>query len=777
MKKRLKRGSFIFVIFYMISLMMNIFVSVSAADTEYRAYVKGLDGEPCIYIEDPGVGSEKLSYCYNQTLKYPENFDSQYKVYYTRQEGYLDLNDPFTDEYGEVTKQKIATVLKYGYPLNVTDLTSKYYGYLTDGQFMKTTQKLIWALTFKDYRELDPYSPDGNYYEALYYNELLKLAETNKFQQVNLKLVGNLKFANKGSYYSTDRLIIDSTDNVEGEVIITNLPSNMTVKKWGTGEVLDGKPIGFRTEFYIESKTQPDVNFKLRFNYKFNELKFYFYKHSRGGDPTKTYQRLIRAELNDTKLEKPFEVGSDNIIKPIETGSVILSKKDSQSKGLLSGAIFKLQDSTGVDIKTGLKTDANGQIRVDNLPLGSYKFVETQAPTGYKLDSTPKEFTITSGQIAALQVEKLNVAIPGSVILNKKDSQTKSPLKGAVFKLQDGTGKDIQVGLTTDINGQIRVDNLAPGAYKFIEIQAPTGYNLDSTPKGFTITVGQTVALQVEKLNVAKPGNVVLTKKDSQTNNVLQGAIFKLQDSAGVDIKTGLTTDVSGQVRVDNLAPGNYKFIETQAPTGYKLDSTPLNFTISIGQILDLQVEKFNDPKPVDFKVTKVEKGSGNLLKGAEFEVASATNPTLPLKFTYSSVSKKYEKNDTGSSKLIVDDADSSFTIGNLECGDYILKETKSPSGYKKEKDIYIHISVNQSYYKIGEDGVNVPLSKNTSLNLYQLKVENEKGFILPGTGGSGVNNIYKVSIGLLLLVSMAMFIYYILILKKDGYEKWGKNH
>ncbi|SHH90769.1 Cna protein B-type domain-containing protein [Clostridium collagenovorans DSM 3089] len=777
MRKRLKRVSFIFVIFYMISLMINIFTSVSAAGEEYRAYIKELDREPCIYIEDPGVGSEKISYCYNQTLKYPENFDSQYKVYYTRQEGYLNSNDPLTDEYGEVAKQKIATVLKYGYPLNATDLMSRYYDYLTDGQFMKVTQELIWAITFKDYRELDPYSPDGNYYEALYYNELLKLAETNKFQQVNLKLVGNLKFTNKGSYYSTDRLIIDSTDNVEGEVIITNLPSNMTVKKWGTGEVLDGKPIAFRTEFYIESKTQPDTSFKLRFNYKFSELKFYFYKHSRGGEATKKYQSLIRAELSDTKLEEPFEVGSDNIIKPIETGGVILNKKDSQSKGVLSGAVFKLQDSTGVDIKTGITTDINGQIRVDNLPLGSYKFIETQAPTGYKLDNTPINFTITSGQTAALQVEKLNVAIPGSVILTKKDSQSKSPLKGAVFKVQDSTGKDIQVGLTTDINGQIRVDNLAPGSYKFIETKAPDGYKIDTTPLVFNIIIGQTVPLTIEKTNTAIPGSVVLTKKDSQTNNVLQGAIFKLQDSAGVDIKTGLTTDGSGQIRVDNLAPGNYKFIETQAPAGYKLDSTPLNFTIAIGQTTDLQVEKFNDPKSVDFKITKVEKGSGNLLKGAEFELASATNPTVPLKFTYSSVSKKYERNDAGSSKLSVADADSSFTIGNLECGDYILKETKSPSGYKKGKDIYIHISVNQSYYKIGEDGVNVSLSKDTSLNLYQLKVENEKGFILPGTGGSGVNNIYKVSIGLLLLVSMAMFIYYILILKKDGYEKWGKNH
>src|SRR5699024_2156735 len=129
-------------------------------------------------------------------------------------------------------------------------------------------------------------------------------------------------------------------------------------------------------------------------------------------------------------------------------------------------------------------------------------------------------------------------------------------------------GKTVKEGLTTNATGQIMVDQLAPGAYSFIETKAPAGYKLDTTPVAFTITADQTAAVQVTKTNDLERGSVVLTKVDEDSNVVLAGATFKLQDSGGNVVKTNLVTNAAGQIVVNDLEPGDYYFIETKAPAG-----------------------------------------------------------------------------------------------------------------------------------------------------------------------------------------------------------------
>ena len=55
---------------------------------------------------------------------------------------------------------------------------------------------------------------------------------------------------------------------------------------------------------------------------------------------------------------------------------------------------------------------------------------------------------------------------------------------------------------------------------------------------------------------------------------------LKLVDNTGKLVKEGLTSDKAGKVNVTGLAPGDYSFIETQAPTGYILNTIPTPFTI-----------------------------------------------------------------------------------------------------------------------------------------------------------------------------------------------------
>ncbi|WP_029699477.1 SpaA isopeptide-forming pilin-related protein, partial [Clostridium sp. Ade.TY] len=143
--------------------------------------------------------------------------------------------------------------------------------------------------------------------------------------------------------------------------------------------------------------------------------------------------------------------------------------------------------------------------------------------------------------------------ILGSVNLTKVDSETSEKLEGAEFtlyKVNDKatdsnvlvrTIKDLitpdssKIGsYTTDKNGVITVGDLRPGNYYFVETKAPEGYNLDNSKHEFKIILGEAEkqASVTVKDNIKK-GEAVLVKKDSETGEPLQGAIYGLYDSKG----------------------------------------------------------------------------------------------------------------------------------------------------------------------------------------------------------------------------------------------------
>ncbi|HAT4344023.1 TPA: Cys-Gln thioester bond-forming surface protein, partial [Clostridium perfringens] len=557
-----KKLSFIILIIFNFSL-----INVFAITKEYLAYSKYTSEGTAFFVNDDG---EKTVYCYNHDYKPPgsPNEDSINKTYYTREESYLNTDDELMDKYGKEIKERIAALLVYGYPLNSSNLMEQYG--LNEDKARYITQQLVWDITNGND------APFGDKYGMYgYYDKLLELSKIKKFEQGNLNLIGNFKFIQRNGIYLTDKL---STTGNSGSFTITNLPENMTVKDWNTDQILNDKPIKVGQEFYIESSAKPDSSLKLKISYNYQEVKFYFYKYSRGGlntNPDLPYQSLIRAELEDKFTEKPYEISIDG------------------------------------------------------------NFVPSQ-----------------------------------------------------------------------DI------------------------------------------------------GKVVLTKKDSQNGNVLKGAVFNLQNQKGEDIKTNLTTDENGQIVLNDLAPGDYQFVEIEAPNGYELDKTPVKFTIVVGQREAIKVEKTNILATTNLKISKIDSNTKNPLNGSEFEIYSQNDTSNPLKFITIGSSGQYEVNTIGESILMANGVDSSFTINRLEYGDYILKEIKAPSGYKLREDIYIHLDKNSSYYKSGSDGERINLSKDENFNLYSINVENEKGIILPETGGNGFIKLYNIAYVLIILTIMLFFIY-----------------
>jgi LPXTG-motif cell wall-anchored protein len=106
---------------------------------------------------------------------------------------------------------------------------------------------------------------------------------------------------------------------------------------------------------------------------------------------------------------------------------------------------------------------------------------------------------------------------------------------------------------------------------------------------------------------------------------VLAGAEFRLTDSNGKTLKTGLTTDGSGQFVVTDLAPGKYFFIETKAPEGYKLDDTPIPFIIEKGQAKAVEITATNEAIRTD---PDLGRGSGAVVNK---NTGNGANETKPL--------------------------------------------------------------------------------------------------------------------------------------------------
>ncbi|OZH73465.1 hypothetical protein CGC24_12865, partial [Enterococcus faecium] len=85
------------------------------------------------------------------------------------------------------------------------------------------------------------------------------------------------------------------------------------------------------------------------------------------------------------------------------------------------------------------------------------------------------------------------------------------------------------------------------------QTQAPIGYELDATPIEFEIERSQTAVVELTKENRLTPGGVVLTKIDDQSGEILQGAVFELQNREGETLQTGLTTGEDGKLSLIHI--------------------------------------------------------------------------------------------------------------------------------------------------------------------------------------------------------------------------------
>ena len=141
----------------------------------------------------------------------------------------------------------------------------------------------------------------------------------------------------------------------------------------------------------------------------------------------------LDATLHEVNISSDGETVSIQLRNEIFKGSLTIQKVDKDGGQALPGARFRLLDSAGNPFAEGT-TDESGVLTFDNLPFGDYYLEELEAPDGYKADTTPYVFSVTTdGQ--RIEVRRENTRIPGSVTVAKTDSSG-NPIPGAAFRLE-----------------------------------------------------------------------------------------------------------------------------------------------------------------------------------------------------------------------------------------------------------------------------------------------------------------------------------------------------
>ena len=282
----------------------------------------------------------------------------------------------------------------------------------------------------------------------------------------------------------------------------------------------------------------------------------------------------------------------------------------------LPDAEFKITyaDGTLIGDSNGIfKTDENGEILISGLQPGkSVVVTETQAPPGYLIDTQAQTVQIKEGRTVSLNFKNQP---KGELIIQKRDSATGQPLAGAQFRVTTAAGCEVgldgvigdstltQNGIfTTDSSGEIRITNLAPGAYVLTEIKAPHGYVMDAPSTN--VVIGEGGDTQTVVITNTPKGGLVINKLDSVTHEPLEGVEFTITEADGtvVDDNGGMTssrglyrTDENGQIMIDGLV-GTFLVTETKTIEGYTIHEETRTQTVVINPNDTQTITVYNDP-------------------------------------------------------------------------------------------------------------------------------------------------------------------------------------
>ncbi|MGM9366150.1 SpaA isopeptide-forming pilin-related protein [Flavonifractor plautii] len=485
-------------------------------------------------------------------------------------------------------------------------------------------------------------------------------------------------------------------------------------------------------------------------------------------DPADGYSIIQSSEtvyLADNGEQSVITVRFENM----PDGNLLIRKVCSANPSVtLPDAEFKVTyaDGTLIGDSNGIyRTDENGEIPISGLQPGkSVVVTETQAPPGYLIDTQAQTVQIKEGRTVSLTFKNQP---KGELIIQKRDSATGQPLAGAQFRVTTAAGCEVgldgvigdstltQNGIfTTDSSGEIRITNLAPGAYVLTEIKAPHGYVMDAPSTN--VVIGEGVDTQTVVITNTPKGGLVINKLDSVTHEPLEGVEFTITEADGtvVDDNGGMTssmglyrTDENGQIIIDGLV-GTFIITETKTIEGYTIHEETRTQTVVINPNDTQTITVYNDPV-----------GGLELIKvNADDTKERIPNTTFEIR-----------RMDDALVGTVTTDRNGRVFL-SLENGSYYAVETESAEGF--------HMDDTPHYFEV-ENGETTTLQvENTPVSAILIhKTDSATGegiygvpFILYDSTNTPVGQYTSDNEGYVLIEGLEAGRYYLRELENEGY-------
>lgn len=592
-------------------------------------------------------------------------------------------------------------------------------------------------------------------------------------------------FAAQTTTPSTTPSTIDTTK--QGSITIHKYEYNGDEKIKGTGSEKDQAPNG--------AKALEDVGFTIYKVADENDLKKYY-----STDPTELPS--VEDYTEDGKIKTEYAKGK-----------------------------------VGKEITTG----KDGIAKFEHLDLGFYVVVETKTPDKVTtainpfLVSVPMTTTDGENWLYDVHVYPKNTTTYGGVTLEKQGNTKEEKLAGVTFVLQKKNGNTWTnvtnsesngsvLGLVTDKNGQIRVDGLSQGRYRFIETDRGDnyGYIMDGeTTYEFVVGADGKTTYKDKKVNTITVKNEKpnLTKKvkdrtkdewkqDSDYNVgdmvpymitvKVPSNITKLKYFTVTDTPTNLDDDVNTvEIKVGDAPVAGEAYTKAKAGNGFTVTFDPTKMDSYAGKELVItysakllgtaettkvvnsntaKLEYSNKILPntdekdtiedkaivYTFKLNIIKKANsagGKALGGVKFDLykvvsAGTKGAATPeeVKAAGLDASKTWLKVE---SNLTTDDTTGEVSCSGLANGTYYLVETKTVEGYNLlNAPVEVKLNVN---YTIKDGKTEFTENGKLSDGTHSETIINKQGFQLPTTGGMGTL-LFSV-IGVIVMIAAAFIL------------------
>lgn len=311
----------------------------------------------------------------------------------------------------------------------------------------------------------------------------------------------------------------------------------------------------------------------------------------------------------------------------------------------------------------------------------------------------------------------------------------------------------------------------------------PVNSNLEATGNYVVNVVAGNIQI-IKKLDVAaeqdETFNFTITDKNNQTVATATATIKKDEKKATAVFK--LAEGVNAQLESDNtklseLSRGDYKVVESLgADVHYELqeiatvDGTNCHSVIARDQQQKATDITFTMGTDTDNKVV-LRDGNNDVTKG-QIGIAEFTNKKIVVDIELEKVDSQTTDTKLSGAEFVLYKVDSSgneiqvnsytsgqrgkISIKNLPIGQYVLRETKAPTGYVKAAEPWNITVANDRTITVKYDGKDVKPKSDNNKTIYQ--ITNTKVYSLPESGGPGTYG-FTISGVAILATALLLFI------------------